>query len=101
MVFNILNILVVIFIVVVGIFFVDMRNWIEGKGFFLYGVLGVLSGVVICFYVYVGFDIIVMIGEEVKNVLKLIFVVIVVLLVVIFICYFGVFVVVILMILYD
>lgn len=67
----------------------------------MYGVLGVLSGVVICFYVYVGFDIIVMIGEEVKNVFKFILVVIVVFLLVIFVCYFGVFVVIMLMVFFD
>lgn len=67
----------------------------------MYGVLGVLSGVVICFYVYVGFDIIVMIGEEVKNVFKFILVVIVVFLFVIFVCYFGVFVVIMLMVFFD
>lgn len=60
-----------------------------------------LSGVVICFYVYVGFDIIVMIGEEVKNVFKFILVVIVVFLFVIFVCYFGVFVVIMLMVFFD
>lgn len=67
----------------------------------MYGVLGVLSGVVICFYVYVGFDIIVMMGEEVKNVFKFILVVIVVFLLVIFVCYFGVFVVIMLMVFFD
>lgn len=78
-----------------------MWNWIEGRGFFFYGVFGVLSGVVICFYVYVGFDIIVIIGEEIKNVFKFILIVIVVFLVVVFVCYFGVFVIVMLIVFFD
>ena len=100
-VFNILNILVVIFIVVAGIFFVDTRNWTEGKGFFPYGASGVLSGAATCFYAYVGFDIIATTGEEAKNAPKSIPVAIVVSLVVIFVCYFGVSAVVTLMIPYD
>ena len=100
-VFNILNILVVIFIVVAGMFFVDTRNWTEGKGFFPYGASGVLSGAATCFYAYVGFDIIATTGEEAKNAPKSIPVAIVVSLVVVFVCYFGVSAVVTLMIPYD
>ena len=100
-IFNVLNILVVIFIVVAGLFFVDTRNWTEGKGFFPYGASGVLSGAATCFYAYVGFDIIATTGEEAKNAPKSIPVAIVVSLVVIFVCYFGVSAVVTLMIPYD
>ena len=100
-VFNVLNILVVIFIVAAGIFFVDTRNWTEGKGFFPYGASGVLSGAATCFYAYVGFDIIATTGEEAKNAPKSIPVAIVVSLVVIFLCYFGVSAVVTLMVPYD
>lgn len=100
-VFNVLNILVVIFIVAAGIFFVDTRNWTEGKGFFPYGASGVLSGAATCFYAYVGFDIIATTGEEAKNAPKSIPVAIVVSLVVIFMCYFGVSAVVTLMVPYD
>ena len=100
-IFNILNILVVVFVVAAGIYFVDTRNWTEGKGFFPYGVSGVLSGAATCFYAYVGFDIIATTGEETKNAPKSIPVAIVVSLVVIFVCYFGVSAVLTLMVPFD
>lgn len=101
MLFNVLNILVVIFIVVAGFFYIDTANWTEGKGFFPYGASGVLSGAATCFYAYVGFDIIATTGAESKNAPKSIPVAIVVSLVVIFVCYFGVSAVVTLMVPFD
>lgn len=100
-IFNILNILVVLFVVVAGIFFVDTKNWTEGQGFFPYGASGVLSGAATCFYAYVGFDIIATTGEEAKNAPKSIPVAIVVSLLVIFVCYFGVSAVITLMVPFD
>ena len=101
MLFNVLNILVVIFIVVAGFIYIDTANWTEGKGFFPYGASGVLSGAATCFYAYVGFDIIATTGAESKNAPKSIPVAIVVSLVVIFVCYFGVSAVVTLMVPFD
>ena len=100
-VFNVLNLLVVVFIVVLGVFFADMKNWTAGKGFFPFGTSGVLSGAATCFYAYVGFDIIATTGEETKNAPRSIPIAIVVSLVIIFICYFGVSAVLTLMIPFD
>lgn len=67
--FNILfigiNLFIIIFIVCVGMYYVEMKNWIDD--FVFYGGFGIFVGVVICFYVFVGFDIIVIVGEEVRN----------------------------------
>ena len=100
-IFNVLNFLVVVFIVIAGMFYVDTRNWTEGKGFFPYGFSGVLSGAATCFYAYVGFDIIATTGEETKNAPKSIPTAIVASLVVIFLCYFGVSTVVTLIVPFD
>lgn len=100
-IFNVLNFLVVLFIVFAGLFFIDTRNWTEGKGYFPYGASGVLSGAATCFYAYVGFDIIATTGEEAKNAPKSIPTAIVVSLVVIFVCYFGVSAIVTLMVPFD
>lgn len=88
--FNIFNVLVVIFIIITGFFFVDVKNWTEGKGFFPYGGMGVLSGAATCFYAFVGFDVIATTGEEATNAPKSIPVAIVASLVIVFVAYFGV-----------
>jgi len=88
--FNIFNIIVVIFIIVTGLFYIEPKNWTEGKGFFPYGASGVLSGAATCFYAFVGFDIIATTGEEAKNPSKSIPIAIVASLLIIFTCYFGV-----------
>ena len=99
--FNILNLLVVVFIIICGLFFVDMRNWTQGKGFFPFGASGVLSGAATCFYAFVGFDIIATTGEEAKNAPKSIPIAIVTSLFIVFICYFGVSAVLTLMVPFD
>lgn len=60
-----INLFVIVFIICVGIYFLKVENWM--CDFVLYGVFGVFLGVVICFYVFVGFDVIVISGEEVRN----------------------------------
>ena len=99
--FNIFNIAVVLFIIVTGLFYIEPKNWTEGKGFFPYGASGVLSGAATCFYAFVGFDIIATTGEEATNPAKSIPIAIVASLLIIFTCYFGVSAVITLMVPYS
>ncbi len=60
----IFKIIVIIFIIVVGFFYVDMKNW---DPFLPNGFTGVLAGVSAVFYAYIGFDAISTTAEECKD----------------------------------
>lgn len=60
----IFKICVIIFVIVIGFFYVDTKNW---DPFLPNGMGGVLAGVSAVFYAYIGFDAISTTAEECKN----------------------------------
>ncbi|XP_075978075.1 cationic amino acid transporter 2-like [Anticarsia gemmatalis] len=76
-VFSVINFSVIMFAIVAGAFKADASNWSIAPddvpsghgvgGFFPYGVWGTLRGAAVCFYGFVGFDVVNASGEEVKN----------------------------------
>ncbi|XP_054720929.1 cationic amino acid transporter 2-like [Uloborus diversus] len=54
----IVNLLVISGVVLVGIFSMDSENWIAGTGFFPGGISGIFSAASLCYFAFVGYDII-------------------------------------------
>lgn len=99
-VFTLLNLSVVLYVIVTGLFKVDASNWSipaedvpEGfgeGGFAPYGISGIIKGAAICFYGFIGFDCIATAGEEAKNPKRSIPISIIISLFVIFMAYFSI-----------
>ncbi|KAM3962651.1 LOW QUALITY PROTEIN: cationic amino acid transporter 2 [Aphomia sociella] len=71
------NVVIIIFIIIAGSVHANSGNWYLSEtevptnygsgGFFPYGVLGTMKGAAVCFYGFVGFDIIASIAEEARD----------------------------------
>lgn len=97
-VFTLINLAVVVFVIVTGCFLADVGNWsipaadvpdgAGNGGFAPFGLPGIIRGAAVCFYGFIGFDVIATAGEETKNPKRSIPVSVIVSLSVIFAAYF-------------
>ncbi|CAG5131013.1 unnamed protein product [Candidula unifasciata] len=97
-IFTCVNLLVVLYVTICGLFKIDFKNWqlenvpagAGSGGFMPFGFSGTMAGAATCFYAFVGFDCVATTGEETKNPQKSIPIGIVVSLLLIFLSYFSV-----------
>lgn len=99
-IFTMVNLSVVLFVIISGLWQVDSSNWKIPEdqvpdgygtgGFAPYGFSGIIKGAATCFYGFIGFDCIATAGEEAKTPQKSIPIAIVVSLTIIFLAYLGI-----------
>lgn len=94
------NLFIVIFVIFVGVYYVNVYNWFILEKFVLYGWIGIFIVVFSCFYCFIGFDIILSVSEEVVNFKVFVLLVIFLFLGISLFVYIGVIVVLIMMVFY-
>lgn len=97
-IFTLVNLAVVVFVIVTGCFLANVNNWsipaaevpadAGTGGFAPFGLSGIIRGAAVCFYGFIGFDVIATAGEETRNPKRSIPISVCVSLLVIFVAYF-------------